>query len=282
MEFVTLNSGLIRVRISDFGAEMHSILDRDGEERLWQGDPKFWANRAPIMFPVCSGLKEDAYLLNGKRYPMQKHGFARKLPWKLVYSDETIARYELTHQEEGFPFEYAMFAEYSVSGSTITVRYEVENRGGEVFYSGLGSHEAYRTFGGLKQCSIFFERPETLKRFILHGNLLADEYEIMGENVSCLPLKTEYFAVDALVFPYLKSREATLASNVCDKRIRVRYDGMDVLMLWTKPGADYVCIEPWTNAPDFESCDMNIEHKPGMIRLVPGANAVRRHFIEVI
>ena len=34
MEFVTLNSGLIRVRISDFGAEMHSILDRDGEERL--------------------------------------------------------------------------------------------------------------------------------------------------------------------------------------------------------------------------------------------------------
>ena len=216
------------------------------------------------------------------RFEMQKHGFARKLPWKLVYSDETIARYELTHQEEGFPFEYAMFAEYSVSGSTITVRYEVENRDGEVFYCGLGSHEAYRTFGGLEQCSIAFERPETLKRFILHGNLLADEYEIMGENVSCLPLKTEYFAVDALVFPYLKSREATLASNVSDKRIRVRYDGMDVLMLWTKPGADYVCIEPWTNAPDFESCDMNIEHKPGMIRLAPGANAVRRHFIEVI
>ena len=85
--------------------------------------------------------------------------------------------------------------------------------------------------------------------------------------------------------PYLIDDTVTIPSN----RKIVAYgatfrasDGMDVLMLWTKPGADYVCIEPWTNAPDFESCDMNIEHKPGMIRLAPGANAVRRHFIEVI
>ena len=72
----------------------------------------------------------------------------------------------------------------------------------------------------------------------------------------------------------------TLKSSVSEKKLRVDYEGMDVLMLWTKPGADYICIEPWCNAPDYVDADMQIAHKPGMIRLAPGGSASRTHKIS--
>jgi galactose mutarotase-like enzyme len=280
MSLTTLDNGVLKVTVSDLGAEMQSILDRDGEERLWQGDPAYWTGRAPIMFPVCSSLKEDAYLLDGRRYPMQKHGFARKYAFDLVCADRTSARYVLKHREEGFPFDYALYAEYSLEDNRIVVRYEVENHDSRTFYFGLGSHEAYRTLGGLHACTVRFEREEAFDHMLSQGGLLNHKTLRLGQGRD-LPMKTEYFAQDALIFPYLKSRRATLVSSVSDKRVTVDYDGMDVLLLWTKPGAEYLCIEPWTNAPDFADTDMMIEHKPGMLCLLPGAGVVRRHTITI-
>ena len=127
-----------------------------------------------------------------------------------------------------------------------------------------------------------FAQPETLAVSELVGNLIKREPVIMAEDAKELALKTEYFAVDALVFPSLKSRSVTLKSSASAKRIRVDYEGMDVLMLWTKPGADYICIEPWCNAPDYVDADMQIAHKPGMIRLQPGETADRTHTVTFL
>ena len=101
----------------------------------------------------------------------------------------------------------------------------------------------------------------------------------MAENITELPLKTDYFAVDALVFPHLKSRSVLLKSKVSARTIRMDYTGMDVLMLWTKPGARYFCIEPWCNAPDYMDTDQQLEHKPGMLSVQPGETVTRTHVI---
>ena len=113
------------------------------------------------------------------------------------------------------------------------------------------------------------------------GNLIKTEPVIRAENITELPLKTDYFAVDALVFPHLKSRSVLLKSKVSARTIRMDYTGMDVLMLWTKPGARYFCIEPWCNAPDFVDADYRIDHKPGFMRLEKGQTITRRHTITV-
>ena len=146
----------------------------------------------------------------------------------------------------------------------------------------MGSHEAWATPGGLERYTVEFALPETLAVSVLEGNLIRREPVIMAENAKELPLKTEYFAVDALVFPSLKSRSVTLKSDVSEKKIRVDYAGMDVLMLWTKPGADYICIEPWCNAPDYVDADMQIAHKPGMIRLAPGDCVLKAHTVTFL
>lgn len=281
-QIITISNDVLTVDISTFGAEMHSVREADGTERLWQGDPKYWANRAPIMFPVCGGLREDAYYLDGTRYEMPKHGYARTVEWALERAEKDCAVFLLTEQRPGFPFRYEFRAAYRLDGASLAITYSVKNLDDRTFWFSVGSHEAWATPGGLEAYTVEFAQPETLAVSELVGNLIKREPVIMAEDAKELALKTEYFSVDALVFPSLKSRSVTLKSSVSAKRIRVDYEGMDVLMLWTKPGADYICIEPWCNAPDYVDADMQIAHKPGMIRLQPGEAAERTHTVTFL
>ena len=50
------------VKVSSRGAELTSIKNKDnGVEYLWQGDEKYWAGQAPVMFPICGRLYEGKY-----------------------------------------------------------------------------------------------------------------------------------------------------------------------------------------------------------------------------
>ena len=282
MSLITIQNECLTVTISTLGAELQSVREADGTERLWGGDPKYWASHAPIMFPVCGGLREDAYYLAGQRYPMTKHGFAKLCEWTPEKADKAEAIFLLTQRHEGFPFDYELRARYALEGNALSVSYEVKNLDGRAFYYSVGSHEAWATPGGLEKYTVAFDEEEKLEDYVLVGNLIKREPQVMTEKAKELPLKTEYFAVDALVFPTLKSRGVTLKNSVNAKMIRVEYEGMDVLMLWTKPGADYICIEPWCNAPDFVDADMQIEHKPGMIRLAPGETVKKTHTVRFL
>lgn len=282
MQLVNLYNERITVVVSAMGAEMQSIKDASGGERLWQGDPCFWAGRAPILFPIAGGLKEDGYYLQGKRYSLPKHGYVRKLVWQLESVGSSKAVFLITQKDPGFPFEYELRACYELDGDTIIVSYRVLNRDRCTFYFGIGAHEGFATPGGVEDYSIVFDEKETLENYVLHGNLIAREPVVMSRDIREFPLSYEDYAVDALVFPDLKSRGLVLNSRKDGGRIRLEYPGHDVLMLWTRPGAEYICIEPWTNAPDFLDSDMQIEHKSGCIRLDPGQEAERSHRITVL
>lgn len=282
MSLVSIHNDSITVTISTLGAELQSMVDQNGVERLWQGDAAFWSGRAPILFPVAGGFREDCYELEGKRYPMPKHGFARKVEWQLAEHSENSAAFTMSHQTEGFPFVYEFRASYMLSGGSLLVGYTVTNRDASAFYYSVGAHEAYATPEGIEQHEIAFDELEQLDNYVLDGNLLLHQPVKMAENVKTLPLKTEYFAVDALVFRTLKSRGVTLKSKLHDRKIRVDFPEHDTLMFWTKPGAGYICIEPWCNAPDFVDADFRIDHKPGFIRLAPGETATRRHTITIL
>ena len=279
MTLISIQNQYLHVEISTRGAELQSIRDSSGNERLWQGDPAFWTGRAPILFPICGGLREDTYYLDGQRYSMPKHGFAKISEWQTENISSDRAVFLLTEMHPGFPFRYELRAIYQLVEKSLKVTYAIQNLDDRTFCCSVGSHEAWATPGGLESYSIKFEQPEQLANYSPIGNLLPRGPVILGENVCELPLKTEYFAIDALVFPHLKSRAVTLKKQ--DKEeLRVSYDGMDVLLLWTKPGANYICIEPWCSAPDYVDSDMQIRNKPGILTLAPGKETERTHLIE--
>ena len=47
----TIGNASLKVTASEAGAELWSILGSDGTEYLWQGDPKYWKDRALNIFP---------------------------------------------------------------------------------------------------------------------------------------------------------------------------------------------------------------------------------------
>ena len=160
MSLCTIRNQELTVTISSRGAELQSILDKNGFERLWQSDPAFWTGRAPLLFPMAGGLKEDCYYLDGERYEMPKHGYVCQLEWTLEQSTETSAVYLMTEKHPGFPFDYELRACYELDGSALKVSYRVSNAGDRTFWFGTGAHEGYATPGGLENYIIEFDETE--------------------------------------------------------------------------------------------------------------------------
>jgi galactose mutarotase-like enzyme len=53
--------------------------------------------------------------------------------------------------------------------------------------------------------------------------------------------------------------------------IDVSWDGFRELGLWTKPGADFLCIEPWYGYASPLDFDGPFAAKPGLLLIEPGA-----------
>ena len=52
----------------------------------------------------------------------------------------------------------------------------------------------------------------------------------------------------------------------------VRFPDTPQLGIWTKPGAHYVCIEPWHGIADPNGYTGEFREKPGVFEVAPGAN----------
>ncbi len=277
----TIASRGLTAVISAMGAEIQSIRDRQGVEYMWQGDPKFWASRAPILFPVAGGLRDDRYVWQGKTYPMNKHGIVRNVEWALEEAAKDRAVYKISRQTEGFPFLYDLRAIFTAEENRLTVEYAVTNRDAAPFCFSIGAHEAYATPGGIQDYEIVFDEEEDLLHSPLTGNLNEHTTQVIAEHTRVLPLSYDYFRVDALVFRSVKSKGVTLRGKKNGRKLRVDFPEHPILMFWDKPGAEYICIEPWCNGPDFVDAPYEIDKKFGFLCIQPGETIARRHIITV-
>ncbi len=149
-------------------------------------------------------------------------------------------------------------------------------------FASVGAHEGYACPEGIEEYTIYFDKSEKLTTNVLRGNLLSKEDVLLGENVNSLQLKQEYFVVDALTLLNLKSRSVMLKNKAGDRNIRVDFDGFDYLFVWTKPNAKYICIEPWSGLPDFESAGYDITQKRGISRIASGETLEKTHSITIL
>ena len=258
-------------------------MKQNGEELIWEGDPAVWSGHSPLLFPICGGLKEDRYIYAGKEYTLPKHGFARHSEFQVEEVTTDRAVFSLQSSEEtkkAYPFDFLLTVTYQLEGEKLLVTYDVRNlTDGEMYFS-IGSHEAYACPNGIEEYSVIFEKEENLDAVVLDGNTLSDQTVRIGEKVRELPLRYEYFAVDALVFINLESRAATLRNHRTGKEIKVEFPGADYFLIWTKPQAKYICLEPWCGCPDFTKSSYEIAEKRGIIRVAKGETCTRKHTIQ--
>lgn len=278
---VTLKNNVMSVEISEKGAEIRRVTV-NGEERLWSGDPAFWTGTAPVMFPICGGLPEDKFTYAGKEYTLTKHGFAKSMGFEVENQNGLSATFLLKSNAETlkmYPWKFEFRITYSLKGSRIKIDYDVKNLSNDTMYVSPGAHEAYACPEGIEDYDVIFEKKETLYSCALDGNLISEKRIPIIKDTDTLPLYYSFFAVDALVFKDLKSRFATLRNRKTGKCTSVSFDGFDYFLLWTKPGAGYICMEPWTGIPPMVGSDKDITEKEGITAVSAGDTLKLTHSI---
>jgi galactose mutarotase-like enzyme len=282
---VSLKNNDITVDISPKGAELQSIRDASKTEYLWNGDKTYWAGRAPLLFPICGGLKDNTYRLSGQKYTLQKHGYARFSTFETERQTADTVTFLLRSDEESritYPYDYELRVTYKLKGYSVEVGYTVTNLSCTDMYFSIGAHEGYACPEGIENYDILFPQNETLNSYMLDGNLLEHHSAPVLHESDMLKLKYDFFAVDALVFKELKSRSATLRNHLTGRGVRVDFDGFDYFLLWTKPGAPYICIEPWCGIQDSVDTDQEFVKKEGIQRIEREKSFRRTHTITIL
>lgn len=283
MSVIEIKNEKLSVGISTYGSELMHITTNTGKELLWNGDAKVWKKRAPLLFPICGGLKEDRFLHGGKSYTLGKHGFAQTLEFVAAHSDETSAEFWLESNEEtkaAYPFDFKLRVIYQLEGNKLKVTNVVENKSDEPMYFSIGAHEGYSCPEGIQEYQIQFDEPQTLNSYVLNGNLLEDRFVNVLENRRVFPLKYDYFAVDALVFKNIGFNRATLAKKDGTKIASVEFDQAKYFLLWTKPGAKYICLEPWCGVQDIVGSSFELKEKEGIVSIESNQSFTFTHTIE--
>lgn len=282
MSETVIKNECLTVTIKSKGAEIKSVKNNNGVEFMWEADPKFWGFSAPILFPICGGLREDKFFYQGKEYTLTKHGYAKLSEFEVESVCENEAVFLLRSNEETkkcYPFDYEFRAKYTLDKNSLKVSYEVTNLTDGEMYTDFGGHEAYACPGGIGGYSVIFDEKENLDAACLEGNHFNYETHRVGENTNTLALNDEFFKTDALAFLNLKSRGVVLAANDGSRKIRVDYPGHPYVLLWTTYTAPYLCIEPWVGMPDRVDANQQITDKEGIIKIEKDGKFERIHTI---
>ena len=272
------NSGL-SAEIDEFGAELKS-LRKDGAEFLRHDPRDPWQETAPVLFPICGGLKDDYFLYRGREYHLPKHGFAKKRAFRGEKTAENEAVFTL-EPEEGdeaiYPWKYLFAVTFRLIGESLLAEYAVENRDGEEMFFSLGAHEGYALPEGIGAYRVEFEKEETCSVWSVTGPLLDGGHRpfLRGEK-SFVP-RADMFDPDALIFKDLHSRRVSIVGE--KRRITVDFPGFPFLLLWQIPGSRYLCVEPWHGMPDAVDGDHDLRKREGIVALGPGKRFVLTHAI---
>lgn len=285
LRMITLKNDALSVSVNPFGAELSGIKDNEtGVEYLWQGDPSVWSGQSPILFPIVGRLASDRFIYEGNTYSLAKHGFARKSPFAVVSTEPAYAAFSLKSSEEthrGYPFDFELLAEYRLDGKTLTVTNTVCNTGEKTMYFSLGAHPAFNIdIGDI----IEFSNYERLAPLLLDdAGLYIKEDAALIEKGNRLVITENIFDHDALFFHDLKSDCARIIKKDTGKAIlEMTFGGAGFLGLWAKPGAPYVCIEPWCGICDSVNVSGKIEEKPYITSLETGEKFVFTYEIRIL
>jgi galactose mutarotase-like enzyme len=288
-DLITVTSGELTARINPLGAELWSLADRDGREYMTGADPAFWTGHAPLLFPIVGALNGGEYRLGDATYALPKHGFARTSRFDCAEATAAAARFRLADSEQTravFPFAFALDMDFRVEGSTLHMTATVFNPGDQPLPFSFGFHPAFAwpLPGGAAKADhrVVFaeEEPQAIRRIDGDGLVMAapEPTPIHGRD---LTPDAALFEADALIWDKLHSRALTYGAPG-EASLDIAFPDTPMLGIWQKPGAGYLCIEPWQGIADPAGYAGDFLDKPGVVSLAPGASRSFRMDLTVI
>lgn len=290
MSVSTLSNEFLELKVDSAGAQMTGIRSCFGNDFLWEGNPEYWKEQAPNLFPYVGRLTEGAYFLNGKKYFMNIHGFAKASEFEVKKEGETLV-FHLSDNEktrERYPFAFDFYVKYRLNGWDIEVTYEVLNRGSGVMPFGLGGHPGFRVplAEGTEFTDYYLEfgqvcHPDRVMYSPECYPIGRDEPYPLKEG-KILELRHDLFDNDAIVLKHMADK-VTLKSDKTPRSVSVHYPRMHFLGLWhtVKTEAPFLCIEPWVSLSSRQGMIENLSCQSDLIRLWPGETYVNKWVIGI-
>lgn len=257
MEY-TLQNEFLTVKVSTTGGVLTSIKSSEGIEYLWQGDPKYWANQAPLLFPICGSIRDNhAELGVGKETKMNRHGIVRGREFSCEQQSVHSITMSIVSDEEMqglFPYEAKLAVTYTLDGHSIRQTFVVTNlERDERMPFFVGGHPAFNCpiveGDAYTDYYVEFEKEETCtvpEQLTESGLLNLQNRSACLDHTKRLPLSFDLFAKDAITFDELESRSVTLASDKHTHSVRIDFAEFPYLILWTTANqGPFLAIEPW-------------------------------------
>lgn len=278
-----IGSGALRAAISVHGAELQSLRDASGAEWLWQAGPA-WPRHAPVLFPIVGRLPGDTLLHAGETHRMTQHGFARDRRFTWLALTDTACALRLTDDAEtraAYPFPFTLDVAFAVAESALACTVTVANTGEAPLPFSVGAHPAFAwplpRGGAREEHGVTFLPDAAAPSGTLRDSLpvrrlsngLLDRAETLPLRQGRLRLEDELFRKDALVMTRLPAH-ALRYDGPGGAMLEMVWEGYEDFGLWSKPGAEFLCLEPWAGYASPLGWDGEFAGKPGVISLEPG------------
>ena len=275
----TIKNEYLSVSVDSLGAQLKNI-QKNNVEYLWQGDPTYWKDQAPVLFPICGRLFGGKYTYLSKDYEMNIHGFARHSEFEVKLINKDSITMQLTSNDaikSQYPFEFVLSITYSLLNSTLVCSHTVTNLSSDTTlpYS-IGGHPGFNVpvsdRGDFEDYSIYFGLDKLSQVMLSHTCFILNRYEDYPLSRGEIPLRHDMFDNDALFFKN-NFDQVTLRRGE-ENILTLKCSDMTHLGLWHKVGADapYVCIEPWAGLPSQDGKVDDFEDKVDMIMLPPNTS----------
>jgi len=290
MTVTRIGSSRLTAEVSAHGAELVALETAAGLPLLWNGDPAWWSGRAPLLFPIVGRVPDDTILVEGRRYPLKQHGFARLSQFELVEASPAACTFELRSGPQTraqYPFAFALRVSYQIEDATLSIVAQVQNEEpARTMPFSFGFHPAFRwpliPGTAREDYDLLFPSAEPSAIARPRDGLLAPEREPSPvADTGKLALRDAIFENGALIFDRLPSRSLRYRHANRDL-LRVEFPAMPHLGVWTKPGAPFVCIEPWHGYAAPLGFAGELMEKPGIIALSPATQRAFEMRVSVV
>lgn len=274
---VEIAGGELSAAINPLGAELTHLSDSAGRELMTDADPAFWPKHAPILFPVVGETNGHVIRIDGKTYPMQRHGFAREQRFEVARHDPDRVTFRLTDSAATrvhYPFAFVLEITFALDGRTLAIEARIANPSDAPLPAQFGFHPALAwplPYGAPRaDHRIVFDadEPERLLEINADGLVAAKRESPLDGRT--LHLADDLFTQDALIFDPLHS-QAVRYGPPQGPALEVAFPGTPRLGIWTKPGARFVCIEPWHGLADPQGFTGAFRDKPGVFEVPAGS-----------
>ncbi len=287
MEQIQIHNDQLCVTINLQGAEVRSVRNvKTNHEYMWSGDVQIWSGVSPTLFPVVGKTTNGVIKFANQSYPQGNHGFARNSLFKVIKSNQQTVSLQIITTEIGnvYPFNLAFTVNYCLENNKLITTYEVQNLDSQIAYFSVGAHPAFACpfdnehtineyFFEFEQAELNLHKHEITPQAFFTGKVDIEQWQTMQ-------LNAETFINDALVYTNYTSKNIALREKNSNRQIKVSLDGFPWLGLWSKPNANYICIEPWCGHSDANGFDGNINDKQAIEQVNINSTWTRSYSIE--